>query len=36
MMYVDLIVLIVLVSLISIWSDRRFIRKRKEKTSNGT
>ena len=35
MMYIDLIVLIVIVSLISIWLDRRFIRKRKEKTHNG-
>ena len=35
MLYIDLIVLIVIVSLVSIWLDRRFIRKRKEKTSNG-
>ncbi len=34
-MYLDLIVLIVIVSLVSIWLDRRFIRNRKEKTNNG-
>lgn len=36
MMYIDLIVLIVIVSLVSIWADRRFIRKQKEKTSHGS
>lgn len=34
-MYIDLLVLIVIVSLVSIWLDRRFIRNRKEKTANG-
>lgn len=35
MMYIDLIVLIVIVSLLSVWLDRRFIRNRKEKTPDG-
>ncbi len=35
MIYIDLIVLILIVSLVSVWLDRRFVRKRKEKTSNG-
>lgn len=35
MIYIDLIVLIVIVSLLSIGLDRRFIRKRKGKTPNG-
>lgn len=34
MMYLDLIVLLIIVSLLSIWLDRRFIRNRKEKSSN--
>ena len=34
-MYLDLIVLIVIVSLVSIWLDRRFIRNRREKTDHG-
>lgn len=34
-MYIDLLVLIAIVSLLSIWLDRRFIRKRKEKKADG-
>ena len=34
MVYIDLIVLIVIVSLVSVWLDRRFIRKRREETVN--
>lgn len=34
-MYIDLLILIVIVSLLSIWLDRRFIRKRKEGASDG-
>jgi membrane protein implicated in regulation of membrane protease activity len=35
MIYIDLFVLIVIVSLISVWLDRRFLRKQKGGTSNG-
>ncbi len=35
MIYIDLFVLIVIVSLVSVWLDRRFVRKRKGETSNG-
>ena len=30
MMYVDLIVLVVIISLISVWLDRRYVRNKKE------
>jgi hypothetical protein len=33
MIYIDLIVLIVIVSLVSVWLDRRFIRNRRNPSS---
>lgn len=30
MMYVDLIVLVVIISLISVWLDRRYVRNKKD------
>lgn len=33
MMYVDLIVLVVIISLISVWLDRRYVRNKKDQAS---